>query len=191
MEMDQSMEERSVWNFGNYIRTALFLLFACAILSHDRTDLALLEGGISGPAIYHNWIGFLGAHTARVMFYTFGLATYPVLLIVFLLLLRRFIPGLPRRGTLWWALPAILLGTSMLFAMWPQQFIAETDHLGIGRMEQSSLALSGGVVGAALAAPQANLQLDAGLIRRYIGDVGTILVALAFLLLHTADFTAF
>ena len=182
MEIDQSMEERSVWNFGNYLRTALFLLFACAILSHDRTDLALLEGGISGPAIYHNWIGFLGAHTARIMFYLFGLATYPFLLIVFLLLLRRFIPGLPRRRTLWWALPVILLGTSMLFAMWPQQFIAETDHLGIGRMEQSSLALSGGVIGAALAAPQAASLPDAGLIRRYIGDVGTILVALAFLL---------
>ena len=181
MEMDQGMEERSVWNFGNYLRTALFLLFACAILSHDRTDLYLLEGGIDGPAIYHNWIGFLGAHAARAMFYTFGLATYPFLLIVFLLLLRRFIPGLPRRGTLWWALPAILLGTSMLFAMWPQQFISETDHLGIGRMEQSTLALSGGVVGASLAAPQAST-LDAGLVRRYIGDVGTILVALAFLL---------
>ena len=182
MELDQGMEERSVWNFGNYLRTALFLLFACAILSHDRTDLALLEGGISGPAVYHNWIGFLGAHAARAMFYTFGLATYPFLLIVFLMLIRRFIPGLPRRGTLWWALPAILLGASMLFAMWPQQFIAETDHLGIGRMEQSALALSGGVAGASLAAPQASASLDAGLIRRYIGDVGTILVALAFLL---------
>ena len=181
MEINQD-EERSVWNFGNYLRTALFLLFACAILSHDRTDLALLEGGISGPAIYNNWIGFLGAHTSRVMFYLFGLATYPFLFIVFLLLLRRFIPGLPRHGTLWWALPVILLGSSMLFAMWPQQFIAETDHLGIGRMEQSSLALSGGVVGAALAAPQAASFPDAGLIRRYIGDVGTILVALAFLL---------
>ncbi len=181
MEMDQGMEERSVWNFGNYLRTALFLLFACAILSHDRTDLALLEGGIGGPEVYHNWIGFLGAHTARIMFYAFGLATYPVLLIVFLLLLRRFIPGLPRRGSLWWALPVILLGASMLFAMWPQQFIAETDHLGIGRMEQSSLALPGGVVGASLAAPQ-TASIDAGLVRRYIGDVGTILVALAFLL---------
>ena len=180
MEIDQD-EERSVWNFGNYLRTALFLLFACAILSHDRTDLALLEGGIGGPAIYHNWIGFLGAHTSRIMFYTFGLATYPVLLIVFLLLLRRFIPGLPRRGSLWWALPAILLGASMLFAMWPQQFIAETDHLGIGRMEQSDLALPGGVVGASLAAPQ-TASMAAGLVRRYIGDVGTILVALAFLL---------
>ena len=182
MDLDQGMEERSVWNFGNYLRTALFLLFACAILSHNRTDLALLEGGIGGHEIYRNWIGFLGAHTARIMFYTFGLATYPVLLIVFLLLLRRFIPGLPRKGTLWWALPAALLGVSMLFAMWPQQFIAETDRLGIGRMEQSLLALSGGVVGASLAAPQASASLDAGLIRRYIGDVGTILVALAFLL---------
>ena len=181
MEIDQD-EGRSVWNFGNYLRSALFLLFACAILSHDRTDLALLEGGIDGPAIYHNWIGFLGAHAARIMFYTFGLATYPVLLIMFFLLIRRFIPGLPRRGTLWWALPAILLGASMLFAMWPQQFIAETDHLGIGRMEQSSLALSGGVVGASLAAPQTTAIPDAGLVRRYIGDVGTILVALAFLL---------
>ena len=57
MENDQ-MSERSVWNFGNYLRTALFLLFACAILSHDRTDLALLEGGIGGPALYRNWIGF-------------------------------------------------------------------------------------------------------------------------------------
>ena len=181
METNQDTE-RSVWNFGNYLRTALFLLFACAILSHDKTDLALLEGGISGPAIYRNWIGFLGAHASRAMFYLFGLATYPFLLILFLLLIRRFIPGLQRRGSLWWALPVILLGSSMLFGMWPQQFVAETDHLGIGRMEQSSLALSGGVVGASLAAPQVSALPDAGLVRRYIGDVGTILVALAFLL---------
>ena len=182
MDIDRDTE-RSVWNFGNYLRTALFLLFACAIFSHDKTDLYLLEGGVSGPAVYNNWIGFLGAHAARVMFYTFGLATYPFLLILFLLLLRRFIPGLPRRGTLWWALPVILLGGSMLFAMWPQQFIAETDHLGIGRMEQSAQALSGGVIGASLAAPQAASGIPgAGFIRRYIGDVGTILVALAFLL---------
>ena len=202
MEMDQGMEERSVWNFGNYLRTALFILFACAIISHDRTDLALLEGGISGPAIYHNWIGFLGAHTSRIMFYLFGLATYPVLLIVFLMLLRRFIPGLPRRGSLWWALPVILLGASMLFAMWPQHFVTDawpfrgTNSLGIGRVdyfhtnsgdltfstEQAMRALSGGVVGASLAAPQVSTFQDAGLIRRYIGDVGTVLVALAFLL---------
>ena len=116
MDIDQDTE-RSVWNFGNYLRTALFLLFACAIFSHDKTDLYLLEGGVSGPAVYNNWIGFLGAHAARVMFYTFGLATYPFLLILFLLLLRRFIPGLPRRGTLWWALPVILLGSSIAFAV--------------------------------------------------------------------------
>ena len=182
MDIDQGSEERSVWNFGNYFRSALFLLFVCAILTHDKTDLALLEGGISGPDdMYRNWIGFLGAHTARAMFYTFGLATYPLLILLFLLLVRRFIPGLPRRGALWWVLPSFLLGASMLFAIWPQQFIGETDALGIGRMEQSSLALSGGVLGAALAAPQA-AGLEAGLVRRYIGDVGTILVSLAFLL---------
>ena len=101
MEINQGMDtERSVWNFGNYLRTALFLLFACAIFTHKWTDLALLEGGISGPAVYQNWIGFLGAHAARAMFYTFGLATYPVLAIMFLLLIRRFIPGLPRRSSL-------------------------------------------------------------------------------------------
>ena len=203
MEINQGMDtERSVWNFGNYLRTALFLLFACAIFTHQWTDLALLEGGISGPAVYQNWIGFLGAHAARAMFYAFGLATYPVLAIMFLLLIRRFIPGLPRRGSLWWALPVILLGFSMLFAMWPQHFITDawpfkgTNHLGIGRvdftmkngeltfnMEQAMRALSGGVTGAALAAPQAATGLpEAGLIRRYIGDIGTILVALALLL---------
>jgi len=203
MDINQSADtERSVWNFGNYLRTALFLLFACAILTHDKTDLYLLEGGISGPAIYNNWIGFLGAHVARAMFYTFGLATYPVLAIMFLLLLRRFIPGLPRRGSLWWALPVILLGFSMLFAMWPQHFITDawplkgTNNLGIGRVdltmkngemtfneEQATRALSGGVVGASLAAPQAASGFpQAGLVRRYIGDIGTLLVALALLL---------
>ena len=203
MEINQGTDtERSVWNFGNYLRTALFLLFACVILTHDKTDLYLLEGGISGPAIYNNWIGFLGAHAARAMFYTFGLATYPVLAIMFLLLLRRFIPGLPRRGSLWWALPVILLGFSMLFAMWPQHFITDgwpfkgTNSLGIGRVdysmkngemtfnaEQAMRAMPGGVVGASLAAPQAASGLpEAGLVRRYIGDIGTVLVALALLL---------
>ena len=185
MDIDRGTEERSVWNFGNYLRTALFLLFVCAILpqSYDKTDLALLEGGINGPDdMYHNWIGFLGAHVARALFYTFGLATYcPLLVVMFLLLVRRFIPGLPRRSSLWWVLPTVLLGGAMLFAMWPQEFVGETDALGIGRAEQSSMAMPGGVVGAALAAPKTPV-LPAGVIRRYIGDLGTVLVSLALLL---------
>ena len=185
MDIDRGTEERSVWNFGNYLRTALFLLFVCAILpqSYDKTDLALLEGGINGPDdMYHNWIGFLGAHVARALFYTFGLATYcPLLVVMFLLLVRRFIPELPRRSSLWWVLPTVLLGGAMLFAMWPQEFVGETDALGIGRAEQSSMAMPGGVVGAALAAPKTPI-LPAGVIRRYIGNMGTFLVALAFLL---------
>jgi len=185
MDIDQGTEERSVWNFGNYLRTALFLLFVCAVLpqSYDKTDLALLEGGINGPDdMYHNWIGFLGAHVARAMFYTFGLATYcPLLVVMFLLLVRRFIPGLPRRSPLWWVLPTVLLGGAMLFAMWPQEFVGETDALGIGRAEQSSMAMPGGVVGAALSAPKTPL-LPAGVIRRYIGNTGSVLVALALLL---------
>ena len=43
MELDQGMEERSVWNFGNYLRTALFLLFACLCLA-IVVSVAVLAG---------------------------------------------------------------------------------------------------------------------------------------------------
>ncbi len=160
----------------------VLLLFILAIFSFDRGDLSVLEGGTQGPV--KNWIGPLGAEISRVLFYCFGLAVYPVLAVFACCLIRWFIP-IPRKKVHGYlaGLFAVVLGFTMLLAMWPENYIAETDALGIGRMERSSLALSGGVIGAALAAPPDGENLEmTGLIRRYIGDVGTLVVAAVLLL---------
>lgn len=153
------------------------------ILSHSKEDLAVLEGGMPDYSPLQNYLGLVGAQVSRVFFYLFGLAVYPLLAVLFLRLVRQFVPYKKRsRSGTYPALLMLLLGCSMLFAMWPQNFIMETDQLGIGYTSSMSLALSGGIIGSKLAAPQILEHYEAGLIRRYIGDIGTLITAALLLL---------
>jgi S-DNA-T family DNA segregation ATPase FtsK/SpoIIIE len=65
--------------------------------------------------------------------------------------------------------------------MWPERFVSATDYLGIGHTDAPASALSGGVLGQFLAAPATEI-LPAGVVRRYIGTVGSAIVGIVFLL---------
>lgn len=185
---DEAREASSgFWKIGSMIRLALFILLVCAVASHSKEDLHLLDGGMDEPAVFRNWIGLAGAHVARALFFLFGLAVYPMLAVIGLCLIRTFLPGRAKSGGRFGALLAMTIGFSILFAMHPEKFIVETDALGLGRMESTDLVLSGGVVGSKLAAPSVSDLLEAGLIKRFIGDVGTMIVA-GFLILPAAVF---
>ncbi len=185
---DESREASSgFWKIGSMIRLALFILLVCAVASHSKEDLYLLDGGMDEPVVFRNWIGLAGAHVARALFFLFGLAVYPLLAVIGLCLIRTFLPGRAKSGGRFGAVLAMTIGFSILFAMHPEKFIVETDALGLGRMESTDLVLSGGVVGSKLAAPSVSDILEAGLIKRFIGDVGTMIVA-GFLILPSAVF---
>lgn len=179
MQQEQT-EQKTPFKIRYVLIAILLLLFILSLGSHNPADLAVLEGGSSEPI--RNLIGPLGAKIARVLFYLFGLAVYPITLFLLICLVRSFIPVPTRRKGYIGALAAVIIGITLLMAMWPQETLAWTEHLGIGHADAPELALSGGVLGAQFAAPACEDYLPAGLIRRHIGTVGTLIVALTFLL---------
>ncbi len=157
------------------------LLFILAIVSYSPMDAAALDGGLDSPP--PNWIGSIGAFLGYKLFLWIGLTTYAVL---FLILLRAGRALLPGHGRLrWFFLGGILflIGTMLLLALSPHTFVQLTDRLGIGRVGLPELALTGGVIGQALAAPSVeSLEITEGLLRGLIGVVGTTILSWTLLL---------
>lgn len=155
----------------------VILLLVLAIFSHNAADIAVIEGGSDSSIV--NWIGPVGAQISRMLFYLFGIAVYPVLVLFLICVIRPFLPfPVERRGYIG-ALIAMVVGITIIMAMNPSDFCERTEVLGIGHSSVPDSALSGGVIGQILAAPESH-GIEAGLIRRYIGTVGTLIVAAVF-----------
>ena len=179
MNPEQPEEKKLEFKFRYVLIFLALLLFLLSILSHNPADFAVLEHGSREPI--QNLIGPVGAQIARALFYLFGLAVYPLVLFLLICLGRTFIRIPTHRKGYSGALLAVIFGTTLLFAIWPQEFTQWTESLGIGHSGNPAMALSGGVIGAQFAAPETEF-LPAGLIRRHIGMVGTLVVSLSFLI---------
>ncbi|MBO4303658.1 MAG: DNA translocase FtsK [Lentisphaeria bacterium] len=162
-----------------YILCAIALvLFLMAIFSYDPLDSSIIDGGTKAPL--SNWGGQIGACLSKYFFYIFGLASYPIVLLLSLCAVRPFIPVPMKRKGYFLSLAAVILGITLLMAISPQDFVLRTDALGIGRTGAPLLALSGGALGAFFAAPETEIY-PAGLLRQYIGTVGTVVAATVLL----------
>ncbi len=168
----------------NFILPGLFLLLLAAVFSYCAADADVISGGSDAPIL--NWIGPAGAYTAWLLFTLFGLAVYPVLVFLFLGLIRNFFPQKTERKGYIGLLCILTLGWTILFAMYPdyEPWLQNASDLGLGRnyLSAAPSALSGGVAGQFLAAPGVPDEFEAGLIRRYIGDIGTLIVCLFLLI---------
>jgi S-DNA-T family DNA segregation ATPase FtsK/SpoIIIE len=169
-----NVKNDSGFKFRYLFLIILVVLFMLAIFSHSAADIAVIEGG--RDAAIKNWIGPVGAHTARLLFYLFGVAVYPILFFLAVCALRPLLPFPTERKGYVGALISLVLGITILFAMWPSEFAQRTAILGIGQAEAAKSALSGGVIGQQLAAPKSG-DISPGIIRAYIGAVGTAIVA--------------
>lgn len=173
-----SPKGNSGFSFTHILMLICLVLVFLALLSHNKRDLAVLEGGMPGPV--RNWIGPAGALFSRAAFYLFGVAVYPIFAFLAICLLRPLIKiPVSRKGYLG-SVAAVIIGITILFGMYPEKFCFITDYLGIGSSSVPSSALSGGVVGQRLAAPLASRA--PGLITGTIGEIGAFVVALFFLL---------
>ena len=155
------------------------LLFVLSIFTYNSTDLSVLDGGITEPI--RNWAGPLGAHISRFFFVLFGISTYPIVLLLLLCAIRSFIPKPVNRKGYIPSLLMVILGLSVIFAVFPAELVTVTARLGIGHAGEPEKALSGGTFGALLAAPE-TIGCPAGLIRRCIGPIGTSICAIVFIL---------
>jgi len=177
-KVKKEKEDKSGFRFRHVFLIIIVLLLLLSLFSHRASDLTVLEGGSQGAI--KNWIGPAGAHTARMLLYLFGLSAYPLLTFLIICALRPLISIPTQRKGYLGALIAVMIGTVMLFAMWPQKLCSLTEKAGIGRAGTPFSALSGGVLGQKLAAPEKSV--SPGVIRTYIGTIGTGVVAVVFLL---------
>ena len=176
---NDTAENGQGFRFRYVFYIAAVLLMVLAIVSHSPGDMAVIEGG--SDAQIENWIGIIGAQISRLLFYLYGIAVYPIMIVLLLCLVRSFMPfPMKRRGYVG-SLIAVIIGITILMGMFPLDFCRYTEMLGIGHSKAPALALSGGVIGQQLAAPETNY-LAAGIIRRYIGTVGTAIVGTVCLL---------
>jgi S-DNA-T family DNA segregation ATPase FtsK/SpoIIIE len=171
-------ERQGGFRFRYVFIIIIFLLLLLSVFSHSASDLAVLEGGNNGAI--KNWIGPFGAHFARISFYLFGLASYPIFSLLIICAFRPLLHYPTRRRGYAGSLIAVTVGITILFAMCPEKFVTVTNYLGIGSTNAPLSALSGGVIGQKLAAPE--LSVAPGLITRNIGTIGSFIVALVFLI---------
>ncbi len=168
------------------------LAAALAVASYTPVDADVLDGGVDSAL--RNWMGDLGARLSCALFICCGASAY---LFLGMLLVAVFRMLLPVRGhwiRFFCSTFLMMLGAMLLFAFAPETFVDLTDRLGLGHAGAARQAMPGGVIGQFLAAPQVDdLQLPEGLLRRYIGPVGTMLLGSVLLLggaavIYFADF---
>ena len=163
------------------IYIAVTLLIILSLVSHNVADESVLDGGSEG--LIKNWVGYAGAYFSRYCFYFFGVAAFPIVGLLVICALRPLLNYPTSRRGYSGALAMLVLGTTVLFAISPQDFIELTEKLGIGHANTPESALSGGVIGQVLAAPPIlDEGVPAGYIRRFIGPVGTVVFASVFVL---------
>ncbi len=173
----------------NFILFALFLLLAAAVFSYNGADSAVIAGGSDDPVL--NWIGPVGASVASLLFLLFGLALYPVMTFLSLAVIRNFLPYPLERKGYGGLFLLFTLSCTILFGLYPEYepWLQAAADLGLGRntLDAASSVPTGGVIGQYLAAPPVveygnGTDIPAGLIRRLIGEIGTLIVCLAMLL---------
>ena len=204
-DRDTSKNQEGGFCIRYIVYAALVLLALLALLYYDPEDAAVLSGGSGG--VPKNPIGYTGAWVSFWALTLFGLAAYIIEALLILRTIRLFIPH--RVPRLWKPLAGgamVTLGAMLLLALNPDVWNAQTDSLGIGRKAVPQLALSGGVIGQWMAAPEfapetvrsdAALRprrdpIPAGWLRMMIGAPGTMicawtLVAVGGLLIFFSD----
>ena len=174
-------EKESAFKIRYIFYFAGILLVFLAVLSYSPLDAALLSGGSDG--LIKNWIGKLGAYFGLVAFHLFGVAAYFIPFLMLLRLVRSFVPEPGRFSVYFGGCASVMMGLVLLFGLSPEVFAPLCDRLGLGRIHVPQLALSGGALGQILVAPACPLyDIPPGLMRNFIGAVGSMIIGWAFLM---------
>lgn len=158
----------------------LSLLLFLALISFDKGDYAIISGGKTGDL--HNWIGQFGAAVSSITFSIFGLGAYflSLYLIIYALHLFYVETALKKKRGFFFSAISFMFGISILLGIWPGYFTGITDYLGIGRTGAPNSALSGGVIGQFFASPSTDYD-NAGIIRKFMGTMGTCILGIALI----------
>ena len=155
----------------------IFLLLAvCPVLSYNSDEVHCLAGGLEdSPLIHSNFFGKLGTAIAWRFLLTFGVAGYPLIILMLLSSLRRALWRRNLKAVSWEYIFSFLLfgvGMAMFFGIWPDAFKGFTSELNIS-------TLPGGVIGQRLSSP-------AGCLTLFLNDTGAAILSLALVALPVA-----
>ena len=156
----------------------LSVLFMLSIVSYSPEDFSV-------DKYIRNYIGEIGAGISLVMFNLVGLASYVMVILIMLWGVRQLMWKIPwERKYYWLGIFFLVFGASILFAITPEPFAEVTETLGLGRRGTAAQAIPGGMIGRFLAGPAVDINppVGAGVLRKYIGYVGTSIVGYLFLL---------
>ncbi len=135
--------------------------------SYDPQDIARLDGGVPAAEIIHNCFGHLGARLSWGVLVIFGLAAYPLSVLLLAASARRLLSGRgmrPAGWDYWTALVLFLLGCCMLLGIWPDFLAGFTERLNLAQMP-------GGALGQRLSSP------GSGWLRFFLNPTGTAIVS--------------
>jgi S-DNA-T family DNA segregation ATPase FtsK/SpoIIIE len=147
--------------------------------SYDPRDIDRLTGGIPDTEMISNCFGYLGAWVSWGVLLTFGLAAYPMALLLLLSSTRRLFSGRklrPAGWDYWVALGLFLLGFCMLLGIWPDFLSAFTERLNLQ-------SLPGGALGQRLSSTGEDYQ---GWLRFFLNPTGTAIVSILLIGAATA-----
>lgn len=172
--------EKGGFRFRHVIYIIIILLLLLSLISYTPSDIDVLAGGTDGAL--KNWIGPAGAHFSNMLLYLFGIAAYPIIVLLIICALRPMVSDIPlRRGGYLGALIFAVLGMLIIFGMFPAELSSLADKLGIGTVGENKLSsIPGGVIGQFLAAPSGSAR--SGLLYGFVGAVGTFIVGFVLLL---------
>ncbi|HRR28399.1 MAG TPA: DNA translocase FtsK 4TM domain-containing protein [Victivallales bacterium] len=173
-------KDHKIFHFRYVVYVIVILLLLLSLISYDPSDQDILSGGVDAPL--KNWIGPFGAYFSGILILLFGLASYPILILLIVSTLRPFLSSIPpRRHGYSGALISVIFGLLVIFGMFPAELSSLTESLGIGTTGDNKLSsLSGGVIGQFFAAPEGSVR--PGILYGFIGAVGTFIVGSVFLL---------
>ena len=192
--LNQQENLRSGMRIAPVIWLCLAVFYVLSLVSYSPGDNTILTNG--APGTPGNWLGDAGAWVAMFSFYTIGLASWVMAAVFMAAAVRSFFPQrspfLPSLG----GMLLILTASSILFGLQPETFAYAAEKLGIGSSNSPAFALSGGVIGQALAAPAVEgckiftggnsfavtTDLQPGFLRQWLGAVGLTIIAWVILL---------
>ena len=156
---------------------SIFLLLAiCPVLSYSADEVHCLAGGLEdSPLVHNNFFGKFGTFVAWRFLLTFGVAGYPLIILMLLSSLRRALWRRNLKAISWEYIFSFLLfgiGMAMFFGIWPDAFKGFTSELNIS-------SLPGGVIGQRLSSP-------AGFLTLFLNDTGAAILSLALVALPVA-----
>lgn len=179
--MRSKSEEYSDQDIGRSFRWVRFVFISGAVLiillaffSYSPRDAASLAGGVGSGC--RNYVGVLGAMFSRGLFLFCGIGAYLAVGLLVLHLIRGFFSGKINRKLFWSGWVLMVFGAMLLLALDPLPFANLCDSLGLGRKALPESALSGGVIGQVLAAPEIPAEnIPAGIMRQLIGSGGVLI----------------